>query len=102
MISIYITCKDNKEAEEISKHLLKRRLIACANLFPIKSFYWWKGKINEDNEIAIIAKTDMTNFEEIKQEVKKLHSYEVPCIVSWKIEQGNEDYLDWIKDELEK
>ena len=102
MISVYITCKDNKEAEKISKRLLKKRLIACANLFPIKSFYWWKEKINEDNEVAIIAKTDMTNFEEIKREVKKVHSYEIPCIVSWKIEQGNEDYLDWIKEELEK
>lgn len=100
MITIYITCKDKKEAKKISRHLLEKKLIACANIFPVESLYRWKGRINEDNEIAIIAKTVKDNFEKIKKEVKKIHSYEVPCIVAWDIVKGNEDFLNWISEEV--
>ena len=54
---VYVACKDNEEAEKISNHLLKKRLIACANTFPVKSIYRWKNKINKDNEIVVLAKS---------------------------------------------
>ncbi len=95
MTLIYITCKDKEEAKKISKALLEKRLIACSNMFPIESMYWWKGKIEEDNEVAIIAKTKDKNYNKIKEEVKKLHSYEVPCIL--KLESvANIDYDKWV------
>ena len=100
MIIVYITCKDKKEAKKISIHLLKKRLIACANLFPIESLYWWKNKINQDKEIVIIAKTQKENFLSIQKEVKKNHSYKVPCIDSWDVDNVDEDYLKWLNNEI--
>lgn len=99
MTLIYITCKDNKEAEKISKHLLEKRLIACANLHPIRSLYWWEGKIQEDNEVVVIAKTLEKNYNKIKEEVKKIHSYDVPCILKIDAE-ANESYDKWVKEEV--
>jgi|SRR3989338_114931 len=99
MTLIYITCKDENEAKRISNHLLKERLIACANIFPIKSMYWWNGKIVDDNEEAIIAKTNGKNFKKAVSEVKKLHSYEVSCIL--KIDaSANKEYNEWAKKEM--
>ena len=99
MTLAYITCKDQKEAEKISKHLLEKRLIACSNMFPIKSMYWWQGKIQNDNEIIIIAKTNEKNFTKVKEVVKKLHSYEIPCIL--KIDaKANSDYERWAEKEI--
>lgn len=99
MTLAYITCKDKKEAEKISMHLLKKRLIACANMFSIKSMYWWKGKIVKGREIVIIAKTDSKNFKKMANEVKKLHSYSIPCIL--RIDAtANKDYEAWAKNEL--
>lgn len=100
MILIYVTCKDIEEAKKISKNLLEKRLIACANMFPINSMYWWEGKINEDKEFALIIKTKKEKFDEVKKEIKKIHSYKVPCIVSFDIKRGNEDFLNWIKKEV--
>ena len=97
MALIYITCKDKEEAKKISKHLLEKRLIACANIFPIESMYWWKGKIEEVNEHVIIAKG--LDFEKIKQEVRKIHSYDVPAILKIDAE-ANEEYMDWVKKEV--
>ena len=99
MTIIYITCKDNKEAKKISKVLLEKRLIACSNIFPIESMYWWKGKIEEDNEVVIIAKTKDNNYSKIKKEVKKIHSYDVPCILKIDAE-ANEEYAKWVDEEV--
>ena len=31
--------------------------------------------------------------------IKALHSYSVPCVVSWPIREANQDYIDWIEQE---
>ena len=99
MTLIYITCKDEEEAVKISKHLLEKRLIACSNMHPIRSMYWWNDKIQDEKEVVIIAKTKNKNYEKIKAEVSKLHSYDVPCIL--KIDaQANEKYDKWVDEEV--
>ena len=97
MIIVYITCKDEQEAVNISKHLLNKRLIACSNIHPIRSMCWWNKKIEDEREFALIAKTKEKNYKNIKEEVKKLHSYDVPCIL--KIDAGaNENYAKWVNE----
>ncbi len=96
---VYVTTKDEKEAKGIANNLLSKRLIACANMFPIKSLYWWKGAIESDEEVAMIMKTQEVYKESIISEVKALHSYDVPCIEFFAIQDGNPDYLKWIKTE---
>src|SRR3989344_2022345 len=99
MTLVYITCKDSQEAKKISKHLLRKRLIACANIFPIKSMYWWNNKIVNDNENVIIAKTNNKNFNKVENEVKKIHSYEIPCILKINA-SSNKEYLQWASKEM--
>ncbi len=95
MALIYITCKDEKEAKKIANALLEKKLIACANFFPIKSMYWWEGKIQDDSEFLLLAKSSDKNFDKIKKEVKAIHSYDVPCILKLDTE-GNKEYMDWV------
>jgi len=75
-IIIYITHDSEADAKKISKHLLDKRLVACANIFPIKSMYWWKGEITDAVEYVSIVKTPEKNWERIKDEVAKIHPYE--------------------------
>ncbi len=93
---VYVTCRDEEEARTISLSLLERHLVACANIFPIKSLYWWNGKIEDDFEVGVIMKTQKTHIDTIISEVKSLHSYEVPCIEFLPISNGNPDYTKWI------
>lgn len=101
MIFVYITNPTEKEAEKISRHLLEKRLIACANIFPIKSLYRWKGKICRDKEFVLIAKAPAGNYAKIKKEVKKIHSYEIPCIIKITA-AANPEYAAWVKKETQK
>ena len=99
MTLIYITCKDEKETVKISKSLLNKRLIACSNMFPIRSMYFWKGKMQDDKEFAIIAKTKEKNYKKIKEEVLRLHIYDIPCILKIDAE-ANESYGKWVNEEV--
>lgn len=98
-VDIYVTAKPS-EARKIAKRLVKKRLTACVNLFPIKSIYRWKGKIIEEKETALLIKTKSEVFDQIKKEVKDICSYEVPCIILKGIEKANKTYLDWLDKEV--
>lgn len=97
-IIIYITHKNLKEAKKIVSHLMRKKLIACANFFPIGSAYWWKGKIVSVKEMVSIVKTRKENWKKVHDEVKKIHPYETPCIMKIEVE-ANQDYADWINKE---
>ena len=96
---LFITCPNFKSAKKITSHLLKKKLAACVNILPvIKSEYWSKGKIASHSEVLLIVKTKTSLYKRIEKEVKKLHPYTVPEIISFKIDKGNKDYLDWISE----
>ena len=98
---VYITAGDMEEARKIGKKLVEERLVACVNLFPITSIFRWQGSIDEANEVAIVAKTKAGKVKDIENRVKELHSYDVPCVVSFKMDEGSKDYLDWIGESVE-
>lgn len=99
---IYITCKDLEEAKHISRKIVGNHLAACTNILsPMHSFYRWQGELVEDTETVLIAKTIQENVEGLIEEVKKVHSYDVPCIISIPIEKGNPDYLHWLTENVE-
>jgi len=99
MTLIYITCKNEKEAVKISRYLLEKKLIACSNIYPIRSLYRWQGKMHDSKELAIIAKTKEKNYKKIKEGVLKLHSYDIPCILKIDAE-ANESYQKWVNEEV--
>ncbi len=89
------------EARMLGKELVSRRLAACANIHPINSIYMWNDKMVEDNEVALILKTTSERFDALKETVVLLHSYDLPCIISWEV-TGEKKYLQWISDETGK
>ncbi len=95
---VYITAPTKKEAKRIAKTLVSERLAACCNIFKIESLYWWKGKIEKSGEYGIFVKTKKSLVEKIIKRVKGFHSYSVPCIISFGIEKGNKDFLNWIEE----
>jgi len=97
---VYITCATMTEAENIGTVLVERRLAACVNILGgMKSMYWWKGKVEQTEEVVLIAKTRDSLVEELTEAVKAMHGYEVPCIVVFSITGGNPDFLKWINTE---
>lgn len=103
VVMVYITCPDEVVAEHISQGLLEAHLIACANIFPvIISMYHWEGKIQKSSEIAVWCKTTQQKVDVVKDWVLKHHPYSCPCILVLPITDGNPQFIDWIKKEVQK
>ena len=98
---VYITAANLEEADKIGKTLVTERLAACVNIFPIRSIFRWKEKIDEANEYGMIVKTKSKKIKEIEKRVKELHSYEIPCVVSFRMDSGSDGYLKWIEESVE-
>lgn len=94
-IIVYTTHSSEENAQKISGHLLQKKLVACANIFPIKSMYWWKGVIENDEEYVSIVKTIPSLWSTLQKEITEIHPYEVPCIMKIQAE-ANEAYEKWI------
>jgi periplasmic divalent cation tolerance protein len=94
-----MTCKNKVEANKIAYDLVKKDLVACANIISsVKSYFKWnKKKVNITKESILIGKTVKKNMNKIIVHVKKISSYECPCIVFVDIKNGNKDFLSWIK-----
>ena len=99
-IIVYITHANESEATKVTDFLIEHKFAACANIFPIKSAYWWKGDIENNDEFVSIVKTIPENWEALKAEVEKIHPYDVPCIMKLKVE-ANPPYEQWIRDAVE-
>jgi periplasmic divalent cation tolerance protein len=100
---IYITASDMVEAKAVSRALLEKRLVACVNLIDgMKAMYWWKGQIEEGQEVVIVGKTVAALVPDVIETVKAVHSYECPCVVSLPVSGGNSAFLNWIEDEVSK
>lgn len=96
---IFCTASDEKEAEKIAKALLEEGLIGCTNIFPVRSIYRWKENVEDEKEFAMLMKTRDSKVKKVIKRIKELHSYDVPEVISFRIEKGSKDYLDWIGEE---
>ncbi|KHO48464.1 MAG: periplasmic divalent cation tolerance protein [archaeon GW2011_AR5] len=96
LIFVYVTNPNRKEAKKLAVHLIKKKLAACANIFPIDSVYPWKGKIAEEKEFVLVLKTKNRNYAKIAREVENMHSYDIPCIIKIPI-KANKKYGEWLE-----
>src|SRR5260221_736931 len=93
----FITAPEGAPAQKLARLIVEEKLAACVNLIAgVKSTYWWEGKIHEDGECLLIAKTDKLKVKALIKLVKANHPYKVPEVISFRIKEGNRDYLRWI------
>lgn len=97
---IYMTCETVEEGERIGAALIEERLVACVNMVPgMRSMYWWQGKVEQAEEVVLIAKTRQELVGTVTDRVLELHSYDVPCVVALDADGGNPEFLKWIAEE---
>jgi periplasmic divalent cation tolerance protein len=97
---VLTTTGTREEAGKIAIALLERRLAACVNLVAIESVYRWKDAVENAQEWLLVIKTTADAFEEVHAAIKELHSYELPECIVVPIENGSEEYLEWIADNV--
>ncbi len=86
------------DARAIGEALLEARLVACVNAIPgVKSRYWWKGKLEEADEVVLLMKTTDELADAAVAKLVEVHPYEVPEAIVVDIEGGHAPYFDWVE-----
>ena len=102
-VVVLVTAPDGETAETIGRKLLEERLVACVNVVPgLRSFYWWRGQIEESDELLMLLKARREDVKSIATRVRELHPYEVPEVVATDIVDGLGAYLDWVQAETDR
>jgi periplasmic divalent cation tolerance protein len=102
-IVILITCPSVEEAEKIARALISDKLIACGNMISgVNSLFFWQGKVSNETETLIIAKSIKRLFPLIVDKVKSLHAYTIPEIIALPLIEGSTEYLRWIEETVQK
>lgn len=100
---IVTTLCDNKEiADEISKTLMEKRLVAGSQIYNVRSDYWWNGKIESKEEYKLEFRTRSDKTNEIVKVIKSIHDYQVPAISATRIECLTAEMKKWIDESVEK
>jgi periplasmic divalent cation tolerance protein len=96
-VIFFTTFSKADEADRFAQQVIAKRLASCVNVLPgIVSHYQWQGKIEKNPEILCLGKTTKKRFNELKQRIKNLHSYDTPELVSVKIADALPKYLEWL------
>jgi len=98
---VLTTCPDEQIAKSIAHHLVTEKLAACVNILPnITSIYHWKDEIQCDIEVQLLIKTDSEKFALLNAQINELHPYDVVEVIALNIQQGDNHYLNWIREYL--
>ncbi len=98
VVSVYAVFANADEAERIGRITVDERLAACVNILgPVRSIYRWQGAVESADEVAAIFKTASHRVDPLMTRIAGLHSYAVPCIVTWPVDKLLGAYADWVE-----
>lgn len=100
-IIVLTTISDITIGKKLARTLVEEKLAACVNIIPyVKSVYRWEGKVVEDDEALLVIKTEEEVKDRIIKRIKELHPYELPEIIVLNITGGLENYLKWVRENV--
>lgn len=98
-IMLYVPVPNEEEATRLAHHLVYERVVACVNITPMTSMYWWTGQVVREGEYLLLAKTTRVMQQRAIAVIHAMHLYQTPCIAVLPI-TVNEDYAAWMKKEI--
>ncbi len=99
VVTVFVTAPGRESALALARQVVEESLAACGNVIPnVTSVFRWKKKVTEEEEVLLILKTSTGKCSALIARVAELHSYEVPEVLSLRVEDGFGPYLDWVGD----
>jgi periplasmic divalent cation tolerance protein len=99
---IHCSCPDVATAERIARTLVEEHLAACVQVLPgMLSIYSWRGEVQQETEVLLLAKTTRERLDALKARLDELHPYEMPELLALEAVDGLVPYLGWIEQEAQ-
>ena len=97
LLLVMTSLPDIEVAKALARRLIDANLAACVQLQPgVQSIYQWEGRICEEQEVVLVAKTTAGRWTAISDYIKQNHPYDVPEIIAQPITHSDPDYVQWV------
>ncbi|MFJ9691884.1 divalent-cation tolerance protein CutA [Kitasatospora sp. NPDC101183] len=90
------THDDETKARDLAATLVRERLAACAQVYPVRSVYWWDGEVQDATEWRLDLKTRTTLAPRLTTRITELHPYDTPEVIAVPLTTGSPAYLAWL------
>jgi periplasmic divalent cation tolerance protein len=98
---VITTVGNEEDARKVAKSLVEHRLVACVNVSaPVRSYYHWKGNLEDETEHMLFMKTRAERFQDLEKALGEIHPYDVPELIAVPIEKGSSAYLGWVDENV--
>ena len=95
-IVVITTVATADDARRLSRALVERRLVACAQISQIESVYMWENKLQQEGEYRLMLKTVASRYAAVEEAIRELHPYTLPAIYALALERVHGPYADWV------
>jgi periplasmic divalent cation tolerance protein len=97
LLLVMTSLPDGDAAKELAKRLIDAHLAACVQIQSgVQSIYRWEGRVCEEQEAVLVAKTTAEQWPAISAFIKQNHPYDVPEIIAQPIAHSYADYARWV------
>ena len=93
---------DEASARAAVDRALSARLAACAQRHPVDSTYWWKGRIEAQQEVVVVFKTAPKRVGALFRQLAEGHPYEVPEILELDVPRVHVPYLTYLAETIDR
>jgi periplasmic divalent cation tolerance protein len=98
VLVVLCTAPTAEVAAGLARALVEARLAACGNVLPgLRSIYRWQERVEDEPEVLLLLKTTRERFPALREELQRLHPYEVPEVLALPVESGSAAYLEWLQ-----
>jgi periplasmic divalent cation tolerance protein len=97
LLLVMTSLPDEEVAKILAKRLVDAHLAACVQIQTgVQSIYRWEGRVCEEQEAVLVAKTTVEQWPVISAFIKQNHPYDVPEIIAQPITHSHADYARWV------
>jgi periplasmic divalent cation tolerance protein len=97
LLLVKTSLPDEDAAKALAKRLIGTHLAACVQVQTgVQSIYRWEGRVCEEQEVVLVAKTTAEQWSAISAFIKQNHPYDVPEIIAQPITHSHTDYARWV------
>ena len=100
ILIVTTTLPTMEAAKLLANQLIDKHLAACVQIQEgVKSIYRWDGKVCNDTEVLLSAKTAINQWSSIEAFIKTHHPYQLPEIIALKPAEYSQAYGRWVNEE---
>lgn len=94
---IISTFADEKSLRDFGHDMIvNAKLCACVSYTKVRSLYWWKDNLNDEEEFIALFKTTKKKARELRTRIERQHPYDIPEILEISVARSSKPYLEWL------